>query len=398
MMPDAAQQQTPPLTFSSTRLDERLGEAGIDVLFVTSKHNIRYLLNGHHHHFFAYMDAIGVSRYLPVLVYPRGRPNDATYIANRNEKGSLSVHDREGRKLWVPTVLPAASGSREAMEVAVEHVRKLGLSAPSLGIEGPFLPADAFQVMRDAFPDSRLVEAHRALELLRSVKTPDELELLREASERVVASMLAVIGSHGPGTTKRALEAALQREEVSRGLTFEYALITVGSSHLRAPSDEVWQDGGVLSLDSGGNLLGYIGDLCRMGVLGEPDGELVDLLGAVDRIQMAARAPIRAGVPGAAIYDAARDALAASAHKPEFVAHGMGLISHEAPRLTATGPVPYPASDADRPLESGMVISIETTLAHPSRGFIKLEDTVAVTDDGWAAFGDGGRGWNRGAA
>ena len=32
-----------------------------------------------------------------------------------------------------------------------------------------------------------------------------------------------------------------------------------------------------------------------------------------------------------------------------------------------------------------MVISIETTLPHPRRGFIKLEDTVAVTDDGWEA-------------
>ena len=43
-----------------------------------------------------------------------------------------------------------------------------------------------------------------------------------------------------------------------------------------------------------------------------------------------------------------------------------------------------------------MVLSIETTLAHPRRGFVKLEDTVAVTADGWEAFGDGGRGWNRG--
>jgi Xaa-Pro aminopeptidase len=43
-----------------------------------------------------------------------------------------------------------------------------------------------------------------------------------------------------------------------------------------------------------------------------------------------------------------------------------------------------------------MVISIETTLQHQRRGFIKLEDTIAVTDDGWEAFGDRGRGWNLG--
>jgi Xaa-Pro aminopeptidase len=73
----------------------------------------------------------------------------------------------------------------------------------------------------------------------------------------------------------------------------------------------------------------------------------------------------------------------------------MGLVSHEAPRLTSTGPVPYSAYDADRPLEAGMVVSIETTMKHPKRGFIKLEDTVAVTEHGYEGFGDKGRGWNR---
>ena len=29
-----------------------------------------------------------------------------------------------------------------------------------------------------------------------------------------------------------------------------------------------------------------------------------------------------------------------------------------------------------------MIVSIETTMKHPRRGLIKLEDTVAVTDDG----------------
>jgi hypothetical protein len=43
-----------------------------------------------------------------------------------------------------------------------------------------------------------------------------------------------------------------------------------------------------------------------------------------------------------------------------------------------------------------MVVSIETTMKHPRRGFIKLEDTVAVTATGHEIFGEGGRGWNRG--
>jgi Xaa-Pro aminopeptidase len=42
-----------------------------------------------------------------------------------------------------------------------------------------------------------------------------------------------------------------------------------------------------------------------------------------------------------------------------------------------------------------MVISVETTLAHPKRGFIKLEDTAVVTDKGCDIYGEGARGWNR---
>jgi Xaa-Pro aminopeptidase len=75
----------------------------------------------------------------------------------------------------------------------------------------------------------------------------------------------------------------------------------------------------------------------------------------------------------------------------------MGLVSHEAPRLTGSGPVPYDGYDADFPLQSGMVISVETTMPHPRRGFIKLEDTVAVTEVGCEILGEGARGWNRGA-
>jgi Xaa-Pro aminopeptidase len=43
-----------------------------------------------------------------------------------------------------------------------------------------------------------------------------------------------------------------------------------------------------------------------------------------------------------------------------------------------------------------MVISVETTLAHPKRGFVKLEDTAVVTDKGFDIYGEGARGWNRG--
>ncbi|MBR0751715.1 aminopeptidase P family protein [Bradyrhizobium jicamae] len=385
----------PNSPFSMARLDGLLDAAGIDVLLVTSRHNIQYLLGGYYHFQFDYMEAIGISRYLPIVVYVKGALDKSAYIANRNERDS--VQNRIDAGHWMPQVLFGSSTSVEAMALALKHVKAVATSPLRIGVEMSFLPADAADALRASLGDCPIVEAMRPLEKLRAIKSPAELDILREASERVVDSMLDTVKLTRLGQSKREIIGHLRQAELSRDMVFEYALVTLGTSFNRAPSDQRLKRGDVVSLDSGGNFRGYIGDLCRMAVHGAPDQELVDLLGEIDRVQQAARAPIKAGLLGRDIYTAARDALARSPHREQmhFVAHGMGIVSHEAPRLTADGPIPYPADDADHSLEAGMVISIETTLPHKQRGFIKLEDTIAVTANGYDAFGDHARGWNQ---
>jgi len=379
--------------FDSTRLDRLMDQAGIDVLLATSKHNVQYLLGGHRAFFFDYMDAMGLSRYLPVMVYPKGKPEKAAYFGHRLENFQHQV-----KPLWVGEVQANSSGALDTMQKATDYVKRSGVPAKRIGIETTFMPMDAGAALRNAMPDSEIKDALVVLERQRLRKSPEELAMLRAASEKVIDSMMAVIANHGPGSTKAEIAEALRREEVNRGLTFEYCLIAAGTSHNRAPSEQRWEKGDVLSVDSGGNYHGYIGDLARMAILGEPDAELEDLLGEIETIQRAAFKPIRAGVMGGEIYAAGEALLAKSKqhNNMEFLAHGMGLVSHEAPHLTNDGPVPYTDEDAYRPLESGTVISVETTLKHPARGFIKLEDTVVVTETGFEIFGEGGRGWNRG--
>ncbi len=383
----------PKIPFDAVRLDRLMDEAGIDVLIATSKHNVQYLLGGHRAFFFDYMDAMGLSRYLPVLVYPKGAPQKAAYFGHR-----LEGFQKENDPFWVAEAQTNSSGSVDAMQKAIDYIRKSGVKTQRIAAELSFLPVDAGTVLRSGCSSSELVDALFVLERLRAVKSPKELKKLRIASERVIESMLAVVANHGPGATKRELTEALRREETNRGLIFEYCLITAGTSLNRAPSEQIWGKGDVLSLDSGGNYHGYIGDLCRMAIHGEPDAELEDMLAEIEAIQRASMKPIKAGAMGSVIYAAAEPLVHKSKHHNHmhFLGHGMGLVSHEAPRLTAKGPVPYDAYDASRPLETGMVISVETTLAHPQRGFIKLEDTVVVTDTGFDLYGEGGRGWNRG--
>jgi Xaa-Pro aminopeptidase len=379
------------LPFDSGHLDRLLDETGIDILLITSKHNIQYLTGGHRFFFHDYADAIGVSRYMPVLIYPPGRAEATTYVAN-----PMEAYDRDMGKFWMSNLVLKGWGTVDAAQNTIAQINQLG-GGKRIGVEKAFLPADAYEMLRAAFPNAEFVEAHLPLERLRASKTPAELELLREASDRVIEAMMAVIAIAQPGMRKSELVDALKREEVSRDLIFEYCLATAGTSLNRAPSDQILNRGDILSLDSGGNYKGYIGDLCRMAILGKPDAELVDLLAEVEAIQQAARQPVRPGGRGGDIFKEPLRMIASSPNKAclHFMAHGMGLVSHEAPRLTSDAPQRYEGRDAGLPLAKGMVISLETTMTHPRRGFVKLEDTLAVTETGWEAYGDGHRGWNR---
>ncbi len=377
------------------KLDRLMEEADLDALIVTSRHNVQYLLGGYRFFFFDAMEAIGVSRYLPVYVYRRGRPGDTLYIGNRMEG-----FEKELGSIPAASIKAASWGTTDAMGLAVDHIRTLGQGLKRIGIEPSFLPSDARQYLDSNLENTSLVDAQFVLERLRAIKTPAELDLVREASERVVQAMTATFRACEPGMTKYDVVDRLRREEHARDLVFEYCLIAAGNSHNRAPSNQRMQEGDVISLDSGGNYKGYIGDLSRMGVLGRPDTELTELLQEIEDIQQRARHAIKPGALGGDIIAAGEDAVRRAPHGNvlDYTAHGIGLVSHEAPRLTDHGPVPYPPYDADKPLQPGMVISIETALLHPTRGYIKLEDTLLVTAEGWEAPGDSARGWNIAAA
>lgn len=379
--------------FDASRLDLLMEQTGIDVLLATSKHNTQYLLGGYRFIFFSAMDAIGHSRYLPVVVYEKGQPENAAYVANRMEGGEDHNHP-----FWTPAFYAETWGTLDAAARAVEHLRKIGKAGARIGIEPAFLPLDAYGLLRERLERATFVDATGMLERMRALKTPAELEKLRTASELITDATMATLAWAREGSTKTGIIERLRREETNRGLQFEYCLLTLGPSHNRAASDQEWRRGEVLSIDSGGNYCGYIGDLCRMGVLGEADAELQDLLGEVEAVQQAAFSKVRAGARGGDMIAHAEGVLRRSkvAAFTDFFAHGMGLITHEVPFLMTNHPVTYEGVDAAQPLEAGMVISVETTMLHPSRGFIKLEDTLAVTADGYEMFGQGSRGWNRG--
>ncbi|WP_320669471.1 Xaa-Pro peptidase family protein [Patulibacter defluvii] len=376
--------------FPPEQLDRLLAEQDVAAVLATSAHNVRHLLGGYRFFLYATLDGIGHDRYLPFVGYVAGRPEAAFYVGAGNEAWGT-----DATPLWVPDLALEAWTAADAARIAGARLRDAGLARGRIGVELPYLTADAFTALRDALPHADLVDVSHPLEELRAVKRRDELDLMRRGATAVVDAMLATFAATRVGASEREIVERLRIEETRRGLGFGYCLIASGDSATRGPSDRRLAPGDVLSLDSGAHFDGYVADLTRMAVAGEPTRRHQQLLDQILAVQEAARDAARGGRRGGAIFDAADAAIREQADgaRMTFLAHGTGLLSHEAPRLTDSGSPPYPATHRERPLRPGQVLSIETHLIDPLIGFVKLEDTVIVTAGACEPCGDHGRGW-----
>jgi Xaa-Pro aminopeptidase len=390
LMTDPTSDQQPP--FDVDKLDALMEEAGLDAVLVSSPHNLAYFLGGYRFFLYDKLDSVGISRYSPLLGYVRGRRDQAFYIGWGDEGWGLAANGG----CWVPQTETIVWTAVDAAHRAAELLEQRLVATAHVGVELPYLTGDAFAALRGDLPGAALEDAVLALDELRATKTVHELADMRTGAELVVEAMQAIFAELQPGSTTAAVAEQLRVEETLRGLTFDYCLIAAAPDLVRAPSAQRVEEGAAVSLDSGAGYRGWVADLARMGIVGEPTPLQQELLEMVDAVQQAARAQVAPGRRGGELMDAAAECVRAMP-QPErfhFVAHGMGRRAHEAPRLNIGKP-PYPATHRERPLEAGMVLSIETHVIHPEAGFVKLEDAVAVTADGCEPLGDGARGWNR---
>src|ERR1700730_18663106 len=164
MLDVTKRQDTAP--FDTALLDRLLDEAGVDVLVATSKHNIQYLLGGHRAFFFESMDAMGLSRYLPVFVYPKGAARKAAFFGH-----GMEGFQKWNEPFWVSEAQTNSSGSVDVIEKAIDYVRKSGVKTRRIAAELAFLPVDSGNALRTAFSGSEIVDGLFVLERLRAIKT-----------------------------------------------------------------------------------------------------------------------------------------------------------------------------------------------------------------------------------
>ena len=94
------------------------------------------------------------------------------------------------------------------------------------------------------------------------------------------------------------------------------------------------------------------------------------------RAQVTALDAVRPGPLGREIDAIAREIIDAAGHGDHFghgLGHGVGLVTHEAPRLARTG---------ETALAAGHVVTVEPGVYLPGVGGVRIEDLVVVTESG----------------
>ena len=366
--------------YDEQKLARLMEDAGVDLLLAHTPHNIRYLTGGYYFHFRERVAAIGPSQYLPFVGIPQGNSENAFQVAWRVEASPRNEVDT-----WIPDVIyTKARGTVGAAETAAEAVRKRGLDQGTIAVERAFMPVDAMEALARELHGARFVDSLEILEELRAVKREDELEIFRRAALADSEAIQAGFQEGACGVTTRRIEQRVEEEMVRRGLHFHYAFTAAGPGMRREPSDKVWEKGEILHIDAGGSEAGYMSDICRMGVRGEPSPLAEELHKACLHAVDACRDAIRAGASCASAHERGHQAFADTgfADIGIFEVHGIGMVQQELPRF---GP------EVERALEAGMVVSVECDIRHPQVGHVKIEDAVAVTEDGCEGLGDLGR-------
>ena len=145
--------------------------------------------------------------------------------------------------------------------------------------------------------------------------------------------------------------------------------------HHTASDREIGQ-GELVTIDMGAIVDGYCSDGTRTFATGELDDEAVDVYELVRSAQAAALEAVGPGVSGKHADAVSREPIEAAGHGEHYghgLGHGVGIEVHEAPRLSFR---------FDDELKAGDVVTVEPGVYVPGRFGVRIEDLVAVTENG----------------
>jgi Xaa-Pro aminopeptidase len=278
-----------------------------------------------------------------------------------------------------------------AIARVTQVLREKGLDKGSIGVEWRHLEMQFAEDLREFLPMATLVDAEPVLWELRMIKSEEEINRIRKASDitsDVINSIYAEAAYEG--MTEWDLERYLGiafAERDSRHLWTDVGFGPKGARFV-GPTDTQLRRGDILRIDASGWWKGYVSDQSRsLAWDGELSDEARNAHAAIYRMNTELRNAVHPGVLPSDLYrltsrifeEEGYDSLTPQA------GHSLGRVAHEPPFLV-------PGSD--RPLEPGMIVVVEPTMRLDGVGSINIEDTTLVTEDGCEVLTSTPREWD----
>jgi Xaa-Pro aminopeptidase len=269
------------------------------------------------------------------------------------------------------------------MEALAAVLNGMGVAGRPIGIELDYLPANDADELRASVPGIAFVSCDADVAAARVIKTPLEIERMRELSSLTDATILDALQGVRAGMTEMDIAGLLTRGIFSRGAD-GFKLMIVASGERSGypnvgPSERVLQPGDLIRAEIFGLKDGYHAGVCRTAVVGAASPEQERVWSVIIRCRDLVLGMIRPGASARDVYRAFSQVFDEEGLPAiSFVGHGIGVFLHEEPYLGRYG---------DARLEAGMVLGIEPLVYAPGRG-MQNKDIVLVTDDGCELLSD----------
>jgi Xaa-Pro aminopeptidase len=219
------------------------------------------------------------------------------------------------------------------------------------------------------------------VERLREIKSPQELETMREAAKLGSEVMQEVITQVKLGVSELDLAAEADyrmRRKGASGPSFDTIVASGPRSALphARPTEKLLQKNELVVIDLGAILRHYCSDLTRTVYVGRAPTRVRRWYQAVLDAKEAALEALRAGQTAGEVDRAARRTLERDGLGPYFIhstGHGLGIEVHESPRLSR---------GQEQEICVGNVVTLEPGVYVEGAGGIRIEDDVTVHASG----------------
>lgn len=279
---------------------------------------------------------------------------------------------------------PLPASATEALAAAVIE---RALDQAVIGVEMDGLPAGALADLRRLLPGVSFRDCSNLLRLLRSVKSPAEIERLRRALAVADACGAEVLESARPGTSMQELARRFRTAVSAAGAEVDHFAFGAGGRGIATQVDHHLGDRECMYVDFGCSHLGYLSDTGTTLILGVAGRVERGDLEALAECIAAGAGRMRPGVRASEVQGAMSRVAAAhglTGCRPE--GHGIGLEPRDYPILVPDNGLRIRDEcvdeAADLALQAGMVVNLEAGVFRYGRSSCQLESTFVLTPDG----------------